>query len=309
MTTWLYYGWLTASAVFIVLTWLPLSRNTAWWVRVWEFPRLQAAIWGLLLVVTGVTLPVPSPLLNTAVLLTLSAAIVWHLWWILPYTRWYKREVPDHGDTTAKASISLLTANVLTPNRKAPELISLIKRWKPDLVLTLESDHWWEEQLIGLQSDYPHTVFHPLDNLYGIHLYSRLPLIDPEVQFLVEPNVPSIHTLIDLGQGQQIRAHFLHPAPPSPTENLESIERDAELLVVAKSVHTRCPCPDTRADIAIEIAISAERCSDYETATAWLRTSLEDRADPEVEDTLGQLEVVIRQVNELVSTDAVALAS
>ncbi len=236
MTTWLYYGWLTASAVFIVLTWLPLSRNTAWWVRVWEFPRLQAAIWGLLLVVTGVTLPVPSPLLNTAVLLALSAAIVWHLWWILPYTRWYKREVPDHGDTTAKASISLLTANVLTPNRKAPELISLIKRWKPDLVLTLESDHWWEEQLIGLQSDYPHTVFHPLDNLYGIHLYSRLPLIDPEVQFLVEPNVPSIHTLIDLGQGQQIRAHFLHPAPPSPTENLESIERDAELLVVAKSV-------------------------------------------------------------------------
>lgn len=81
------------------------------------------------------------------------------------------------------------------------------------------------------------------------------------------------------------------------------------LLVVAKSVHTRCPCPDTRADIAIEIAISAERCSDYETATAWLKTSLEDRADPDVEDTLGQLQVVIRQVNTLVATDAVALAS
>lgn len=81
------------------------------------------------------------------------------------------------------------------------------------------------------------------------------------------------------------------------------------LLVVAKSVHTRCPCPDTRADIAIEIAISAERCSDYETATAWLRTSLEDRADPEVEDTLAQLQVVIGQVKTLVANDAVAMAS
>jgi hypothetical protein len=33
-----------------------------------------------------------------------------------------------------------------------------------------------------------------------------------------------------------VRAHFLHPAHSSPTENIESSERDVELIAVAKSV-------------------------------------------------------------------------
>ncbi len=162
--------------------------------------------------------------------------MLWHLWWILSYTRWHRREVPDADPASNGTTISLLTANVLTPNRRVSDLLRLIRQWEPDVVLTLESDSWWEEQLAELRETYPHTVSRPLDNLYGMHLFSRLPLIDPQVQFLVEPDVPSIHTLIELPDGQLVRAHFLHPAPPSPTENDESTERDAELLVVAKTI-------------------------------------------------------------------------
>lgn len=69
-----------------------------------------------------------------------------------------------------------------------------------------------------------------------MHLYSKLPLHDQEVSFLVEKDIPSIHVSIELKTGDRVRAHFVHPAPPSPTENTESAERDAELIVVARSV-------------------------------------------------------------------------
>jgi endonuclease/exonuclease/phosphatase (EEP) superfamily protein YafD len=45
-----------------------------------------------------------------------------------------------------------------------------------------------------------------------------------------------MHALLTLRNGVQVRLHVLHPAPPSPTENPESAERDAELVVVARSV-------------------------------------------------------------------------
>jgi endonuclease/exonuclease/phosphatase (EEP) superfamily protein YafD len=69
-----------------------------------------------------------------------------------------------------------------------------------------------------------------------MHVYSRFPLADSQIDYLVEPDIPSMHTILTLQSGDKIRYHFLHQAPPSPTENDESSKRDAELIIVAKSV-------------------------------------------------------------------------
>ena len=124
----------------------------------------------------------------------------------------------------------------VTPNREVGKLLALIEQYQPDIVLTLESDDWWEEQLAPLEKDWPYTVKVPLDNLYGMHLYSRLELSDVEVRHWVQEDIPSIFAHARLRSGDWIVLHCLHPMPPTPTESATSTNRDAELLLVGQEI-------------------------------------------------------------------------
>jgi len=224
------------TALALLLTLLPLSGHPHWIIRGMDFPRLQFAIFiATLLIVDFLFLNMQSVL--TWLLISIATlCLIWQLWWILPYTFLWPLEVKKASSSSFENQISILTANVLTPNRKADLLIQLAREHKPDVLVTLESDQWWEDQLKVLEADMPHSVKCPLDNLYGMHVFSRLPLDDQEISYLVEEDVPSIHTTLRLRSGNTVRMHFIHPAPPSPTENPESAERDAELVIVARSV-------------------------------------------------------------------------
>jgi len=201
-----------------------------------DFPRLQLAAFALaLLIAQAVAFDFDQPS-HWIAIFTTAACLVWHLWWIAPYTPLWPVEVPATRAADKQLQLSIITANVLTPNRNAQALLDLVAQHEPDILLTLESDLWWQERLDTLQGEMPHTIKCPQDNLYGMHVYSRLPLQEAEVTFLVEDSVPSIHALLTLRSGHTVCMHFLHPAPPSPTENTESIQRDAELVTVARSV-------------------------------------------------------------------------
>ncbi|ALS32781.1 hypothetical protein PTRA_a1594 [Pseudoalteromonas translucida KMM 520] len=224
------------TVVTVIATLLPLSRHPHWIVRGMDFPRLQIAIIALLLLIAqSILLDVTAPISWGLILATLFC-LIWQLTWILPYTRMWRSEVKTAKDANPQHQLSILTSNVLTPNRNADALIELVNKHQPDVLVTLESDKWWEKQLEVLEQAMPHSVKCPLDNLYGMHVYSRLTIDEHEVSYLVEKEVPSIHILLRLRSGDKVRVHFVHPAPPSPTENPESAERDAELVIVARSV-------------------------------------------------------------------------
>lgn len=227
---------LTLTFVLTTLIFLPLWRHEAWWVRALDFPRIQFTILSLVLLVSTFSLLDLSEPSTWGLVLVSILCIAYQTWWILPYTRFFSVEVKPTLTRDEQHTIRILTANVLMPNRNAETLIELVKTNHPDVLVTLESDAWWENKLNVLEPEYPHTIKCPLDNLYGIHVYSKLPLKNSQIAYLVESDKPSIHTLVRLPSGDDIRLHFLHPAPPFVTENLESSERDAELVIVGKNI-------------------------------------------------------------------------
>jgi endonuclease/exonuclease/phosphatase (EEP) superfamily protein YafD len=141
-------------------------------------------------------------------------ALVWQLISIAPYTPLYPRQMADSYAEADSNRISLLVYNVLSDNREVAALRDLIRDTNPDLILLSEPTRWWLEQLDGLEDDYPYTLFQPQENHYGKLLYSRLELEDPEIRFLIEPEIPSIRTGVRLRSGTLVTLYGVHPRPP-----------------------------------------------------------------------------------------------
>lgn len=234
----LYYGaqWLAGFIAFVTI-WglLPLDN---WWVRGVEFPRIQIMFLGFAAWLGMVIFWSDWELGQWLLFIVLSSALAFQLRMVLPYTILWKKEVLTAKDMPNGHAhqLKIMVSNVLTPNDETQKLVELVKDKRPDILITLETDKKWEKALNQIEANYPYTVKVPLDNLYGMHLYSKLELIDPEVKYLMIDDIPSIHTQLRLQGGQVIWLYCLHPMPPSPTEADKSTTRDAELLMVGKHI-------------------------------------------------------------------------
>lgn len=218
--------------------WSLIPRNE-WWIRGADFPRLQCLSLGLIVAAALLfCLKQNSSFFHIAVLALLLLALCWQAYMILPYTVLWPKQVhkvlPHQYDTAQQ--ISLMVSNVLTPNTQYQSLIDLVKQHQPDVLLTLETDLKWQQELQCLHHDYPYRVAVPLDNLYGMHLYSRFALHNTAVKFILSDDIPSIHTTVHLKSGLRVNLHCLHPKPPAPFEAKDSTLRDAELLMVGKQL-------------------------------------------------------------------------
>lgn len=221
---------LSAAVALAVCTAVPLLRSERWWIRVLDFPRLQIAVAGAVVLLALATREPDGGAFWLAVALA-GATVLVQLGYVLPYTRLWRKETKDAEG--GHPTLTLLMANVLMHNRRCEPLLRFIGERRPDLIVLDEPDAWWEGALRALERDYPHTAKEPLPNTYGMLLYSRLPFLHCERLHLVEPDVPSIHVRVAVG-GRTVRLHFVHPRPPHPSEAQSTGDRDVELVVVGR---------------------------------------------------------------------------
>ncbi|MCE7030684.1 endonuclease/exonuclease/phosphatase family protein [Jiella avicenniae] len=138
------------------------------------------------------------------------------------------------GDPDGPNTVSIVSYNVKMSNRRYQDAVDLIEREAPDLALFMEVDEGWAEALEPLGRSMPHVVSQPLDNSYGMILYSKLELSDVRLANLVMDKVPSIIARVTLRSGHDFSLYCVHPEPPVPYA--DSAGRDAELVRVAELV-------------------------------------------------------------------------
>ena len=229
VATWLVAG---LSLLCILLTLLPFIGTDEWYIRLWDFPRLQLMVALLVLLIAWLAIR-PRTRAYWGLALALAAAALWQSSFALAYLPFGPRQVESVVDCPDGNSISVLNINVFQDNRDFDRTLDLVRRTNADVVLFLETDEAWARALTPLLRQYRHVESVPISNTYGMILMSHWPM-SSRVRYRMQPDIPSIDASIIMPSGEQIDLYALHPEPPLPGD--DSGERDAELVMAGRDV-------------------------------------------------------------------------
>lgn len=229
---------LLASAAFVFATICPMLTTDIFWVRLFDFPRLHFMAIGL---VGGLALfgaPWPSRGSRRAIQALVAIGLGWQAMRVIPYTPIAEVEVRTVSRDAAGERIRVLACNVYQHNERHELIMEQIRKEEPDLVLLMEVNEAWQRTLTALHERYPHRIVFPLENTWGIALYSVWPLEREDVHYYASEERPAIRTLVTLPSEKTLYFLGLHPAPPGykppDGERVSSAPRDHTLMMAAR---------------------------------------------------------------------------
>ncbi|MEI3789040.1 MULTISPECIES: endonuclease/exonuclease/phosphatase family protein [unclassified Chryseobacterium] len=225
--------YLSLIGLLVLLTLLPKIQNSHWIFRVPEFGKIQITYAVLITFVLGLLLDQTQHLWYSQSLLLLL--FIHHGVTLVKYTPLYpvKKHKQQHKSSR---KLHFISANVYQFNKEYERFIQLIKKYKPEVFMTMESNGDWEQALKVLEKDYPFRHKVTLENTYGMHFYSKLEIKSAQTHYFVADDIPSIEIHLKTEDGFSFVFFGVHPPPPSPTEEETSKERDGDLLSTAKRV-------------------------------------------------------------------------
>lgn len=112
------------------------------------------------------------------------------------------------------AGLSFISANVLSSNQNYDFLKPIISSSQaPDVILLLEVNKDWSDNLDYLSDQYPHQIKNPRADNFGMSLYSRIP-IKGEVKYYDAEGFFFPYIIANIEE-YEIKFIGVHPPPPS----------------------------------------------------------------------------------------------
>lgn len=221
-------------AVVSAASLLPLIETNVWWIRYLDFPRVQFALALVVLIALYFGIRGLPRGAGWIVIAGAVAAIGYHVYKLHPYTRMVPPDSVADADCPDGHALRLMIANLKKRNEDAQVFLDEVAETDPDLLLAMETDAWWDERLSALNDRFARQIqsIPEDDAFYGMHLFSKLELIEPEFLFFFGQDTPTVATGLRLPAGDTIDFIGLHPRPPLALSQ-PSTMRDAHILKAA----------------------------------------------------------------------------
>lgn len=144
--------------------------------------------------------------------------------WTYPY--WLPYQQPREGDYT------IMAYNLRTANQQYEKVTDYLREVKADMVLVIEINEEWNNQLESLGDFYPHQVSGSREDNFGIMLLSRFKILESEIRSFGELPIPTIVAKVDIEGDEILHVVGTHPPPPMGKEQSEL--RNRQLREIAE---------------------------------------------------------------------------
>lgn len=124
------------------------------------------------------------------------------------------RSTAGRGDPSARRVMLL---NIHSQHGDPVRVTRAIGKYDPDVLVLEEVTPEWPERLSHLESTHPHRILEVRDDNFGIGLFSKMPLREPEIVYVGSAVVPSIVSAVVFPEGA-LHIFATHPPPPGGPE-------------------------------------------------------------------------------------------
>lgn len=135
---------------------------------------------------------------------------------LLPVYQSHQRESPgsnSHNSDRQAVTLNVMTNNLLASNHNHMRQIDTVQAAAPDVIVFQEYTPAWHTVLSNALSAYPHKLTVPLNNPFGIAIYSRYAFTDSLVAPLFPGGRPTIRATVSIAD-KAIEIVGVHPPPP-----------------------------------------------------------------------------------------------